>query len=45
MVTHAFGPFFKVIGMMLIDLAKFMVLWVLFLFIFASGATMIFSKL
>ena len=45
MVTHTFGPLFKVIAMMLFDLAKFMVLWILFLFIFASGATMIFSKL
>ena len=45
MVTHTFGPFFKVIGMMLIDLAKFMVLFVLFLLVFASGASVIFSRI
>lgn len=45
MVTHTFGPFFKVIGMMLIDLARFMVLFVLFLLVFASGASVIFSRI
>jgi len=45
MVTESFGPFFKVIGMMLIDLAKFAVLWGLFLVIFASGASMVFGQI
>lgn len=44
MVTHMFGPLFKVIAMMLIDLGKFLVLWVIMLMIFASGSTMIFSR-
>ena len=42
-VTQQFGPLFKVIQMMIIDLGIFLVLWVIILIMFSSAACMIFG--
>lgn len=44
-VTQKFGPLFKVIQMMIIDLGIFLVLWVIILIMFSSSACMIFGQL
>lgn len=44
-VTEKFGPLFKVIEMMIIDLGIFLVLWVFILIMFSSSACMIFAQI
>ena len=44
-VQRFFGPFFKVIGRMLIDLVKFLAIWIVMILIFASGAMMFFNPI
>lgn len=42
-VTQQFGPLFKVIQMMIIDLGIFLVLWIIILIMFSSASCMIFG--
>jgi hypothetical protein len=42
-VTKQFGPLFKVIQMMIIELGIFLVLWIIILMMFASASCMIFG--
>lgn len=44
-VTQQFGPLFKVIQMMIIDLGIFLVLWIIILIMFSSASCMIFGQL
>jgi hypothetical protein len=44
-VTKSFGPMFKVLQNMIVDLAQFLILWFIELIMFACVALMIFGQL